>query len=415
METNEIPGTFFDEEGLFKIIVGDITQQEADAIVLSETGQGSIQLTEPDPATGLRCRYLIRIPSPGGSRSEIAAAYRTVLELAGEKGCRSIGIPLLRSGHTGTPYDYRTAESVFRVFLAEHEMRILFVLPNAESIYLRPSIDYGIRRALYRFVFRTFDSYSDAVSAPESPAPPIGRKAPNIPERKSESSPAKKSSASFSGFLKKVMSREDDRREADIQADIAPMATPAPDAERSLCCADYDAQPDSLDDICLDMTGMMWGEPDEKAEALNPLFDDTQAHNLQQLLMRKNETFSQMLFRLMEKCRNRDGSPMKEADLMRKACIDRRLLSKIRIDGYKPGSGPVPTPYHPSKDTAIQLAFAMELPLSETMAFLEKAGYTLTDSLPEDIAVKFLIRERIYDVVNLQTVLLKVRSGGYRF
>ena len=57
----------------------------------------------------------------------------------------------------------------------------------------------------------------------------------------------------------------------------------------------------------------------------------------------------------------------------------------------------------------------MELPLSETMAFLEKAGYTLTDSLPEDIAVKFLIRERIYDVVNLQTVLLKVRSGGYRF
>ncbi|MDO4869749.1 MAG: macro domain-containing protein [Bacillota bacterium] len=103
----------------------------------------------------------------------------------------------------------------------------------------------------------------------------------------------------------------------------------------------------------------------------------------------KDETFQQMLFRII------DTQGLKDPDVYKKANIDRKLFSKIRSN----------VDYEPSKKTAIALAIALELDLEETQDLLSRAGYTLSTSKPFDLIIRYCIVHGIYDIYQVNCIL----------
>lgn len=103
------------------------------------------------------------------------------------------------------------------------------------------------------------------------------------------------------------------------------------------------------------------------------------------------ETFTQMVLRLITE------KGWKDPDCYKAANMDKRLFSKIRCNRN----------YHPDKKTAISLAIALELNIKETNNLLGKAGYALSESDKRDVIVMFFIRQEIFDILELDGVLLE--------
>lgn len=94
-----------------------------------------------------------------------------------------------------------------------------------------------------------------------------------------------------------------------------------------------------------------------------------------------------------------------DAEVYKKAGLDRRLFSKIRS---KPD-------YRPGKNTVLALALALELNKKETDKLLSSAGYSLSDSDTSDLIIQFCIEKKIYNIhqVNyaLDSFSMKPLSG----
>ena len=147
------------------------------------------------------------------------------------------------------------------------------------------------------------------------------------------------------------------------------------------------------------LEGTTWGYPTQQSYRRTIESSDSSIYEepkpkrkrkLDDLVNNIDDTFSQMLLRLI------DDRGMTDPQVYRKANVDRRLFSKIRND----------KDYRPSKPTVLAFAIALELSLDETKDLLNRAGYSLSRSSKFDIIIEYFILEENYDIFEINGALL---------
>ncbi|MBQ3223439.1 MAG: macro domain-containing protein [Clostridia bacterium] len=123
--------------------------------------------------------------------------------------------------------------------------------------------------------------------------------------------------------------------------------------------------------------------------AMAPAPSASKSGGLTELLEGLDAGFSETLLRLI------DRSGKKDAEVYKRANVDRKLFSKIRNNPQ----------YRPSKTTALAFAIALELSLEETRDLIGRAGYALSRSSKGDVIVEYFITRGEYDIFAINETL----------
>ena len=117
---------------IFRAAGADQLQAACNALAPIQTGQAVVT-----PGFALPAQYVIHTAGPVYSRGRreecralLRSAYLRSLELAEEKGCKSIAFPLITSGIYGYPKDeaLEVARQAITDYLQDHEMDVRLVL-----------------------------------------------------------------------------------------------------------------------------------------------------------------------------------------------------------------------------------------------------------------------------------------------
>lgn len=282
----------------------------------------------------LPAKYIIHAVGPvwqGGGCGEaekLRSCYLRSLELARELGCQSIAFPLISSGIYGYPKREALdiAISAIRDFLRDEDMDVYLVL------FDRSAVDLVRYEELLSYID---DHYVEA-------SPYLRRAQENR-------------GASFHLPWSQPKSRE--RREAD-----GPMGAPSPPVEES---ASFSGPAGPL------------SAPAAPGR-----------RSLEEVVEHLDESFSKMLFRLI------DQRGLTDVQVYKRANLDRRLFSKLRRESCQPG-----------KQTVLALCIALELSLDETRDLLARAGYALSPCSKFDVIIEYYIRRGSYDIFEINEAL----------
>lgn len=316
-------------------------QDACDRLAPIDTGEAVIT-----PGFLLPAKYIIHAAgpvysrfAPEKSRELLRSAYLESLKLAESKGCGSIAFPLISSGIYGYPKDeaLEVARLAIGEYLADHDMQVYLVIFDRASFVLS--------RALLGSVESYIDEhYIEANSC--------GRREYLSVEREALAEPSSDRAKSKEGLSEAMLSE---------------------------IPASYTAVPAAPKTSVSDGSRMM------------PAMPQMQAPGLEDLIGNLDEPFSEALLKLI------DAKGRTDVEVYKRANIDRKLFSKIRI-----GKG-----YTPKKPTILALAVALELTLSETDDLLKRAGYALSHANKFDVIVEYFIIHQKYNIFEINEVLFQ--------
>ncbi|MGN0157819.1 MAG: macro domain-containing protein [Brotaphodocola sp.] len=311
----------------------------------------------------LPAKYVIHAVCPQwqdgkpGEKEILGRTYRSALELAKTHGVESIAFPLLSSGFYGCPKEeaLHAATVAISEFLLHEDMMVYLVLYDHESVEVSKKLFVSIEEYIDdHYVGEKYEQYNTYED--------YRRNKPAGDMVREESA----------GYLFDADSR---RR---TSASAAPAETvPMPPAVSA------------AHEVPTPLT-VPWKKSGKGR--LSDLFKGSaqaKERKLEDLMKHMDETFSEMLLRLI------DERGLKDSVVYRKANIDRRLFSKIRKDAN----------YVPTKKTVIAFAIALELSVDETKDLLMKAGYAFSDCSKFDVIISFFIENGLYDVFEINEVL----------
>lgn len=110
---------------------------------------------------------------------------------------------------------------------------------------------------------------------------------------------------------------------------------------------------------------------------------------LEEFLNKEEDSFRERLFRLI------DEKGLSDPEVYTRACIDRKVFSKIRCN----------PDYQPKKSTAFALAIALELNKQEMLDLLSRAGLTFSPSNTTDLIIEYFVTHHNYNVQQIDAAL----------
>ena len=113
--------------------------------------------------------------------------------------------------------------------------------------------------------------------------------------------------------------------------------------------------------------------------------------SLDDVMKNRGETFSEMLFRLI------DASGMDDVEVYKKANIDRKVFSSIKCKSN----------YKPKKKTAVAFAIALQLDMPTMLDLLSRAEIAFSPSNKFDLIIKYYVEAGIYDIYEINEALFR--------
>ncbi|MBR2779105.1 MAG: macro domain-containing protein [Firmicutes bacterium] len=350
-------------------------------------------------AFGLPARHIIHTVGPawrggtGQEYRELASCYRKSLLLARQLGCRSIAFPLIAAGNYHFPKDkaLEIALREIRAFLneddAEQEMHVILAVFNREAFALSEELTGPVKAYIdENYIsekrkeeyggYYSGDTEQAELSRPEMPAPAMSMDAGQW-RQEEEAAPEESISLDEEPDFPENITA--DKTEYLFEADAAP--------------PDWEIRPDSPQKPALakpaDPAGKVPFSPAKTAAPAPSGNWKAAGRKLSDLRSQVGESYQQCLLRHI------DENGYTDAEVYKRANIDRRLFSKIRSNAA----------YRPKKQTALALAMALQLNLDETVDLIGRAGIALSDASLFDIIIEYCIENKIYDLITVNAIL----------
>lgn len=325
-------------------------------------GKISVGEARITPAFDLPVRKIIHTVSPyadeADSVSLLKRCYRNTLNLAVENKLESIAFPLIGAGTCGfvsqTALEIATEE--IKAFLENNEMDIYLTVLDKTS--------FKISTALYDEV----KSYIDDVEAEE-----MLREYHYKDYGVARAATEQVDNLEIPSWVRRLEQRERRREEERL----------CQEAERKIeeerLCREAERRLEerrrSENESCeyVPELDLCYGVPADWAE----------------IIKQEEEGFSEYLLKKI------DESGRTDADVYKKANLDRKLFSKIRNDKN----------YKPKKYTALALAISLQMDKEEALNLIGKAGYTLTRSSRGDLIIEYCLTHKKYNIYEINEIL----------
>lgn len=296
----------------------------------------------------LPAKRIIHTVSPyvndDNSEALLRKCYRNALNLAAEHGCDSIAFPLIGAGTCGFPSQValEIATDEITSFLENNELEVYLTVLDRKSFKISNALFDEVKSYIddmeaeeklreYRYMDIAFASLS---------AKPTGM-----------ASKSRKAEADIPSWMR--LEERDRKTKHELPEDIA----------------------DDVNDV--------YSEPCICGTNLEEHL------NWNEVVNQKEEGFSEYLMKkIIESGRT-------DADVYKRANLDRKLFSKIRNDKN----------YKPKKYTALALAISLQLDKEEALNLIGKAGYTLTRSSKGDLIIEYCLDHNKYNIIEINEVL----------